>query len=96
MESDGKKNDWFSGCFCQVFSPGQILFPGTFVQTMQENDRFIPFFFSGWSEYGIIECFIFLDMVVGNGTEVCRCKFFLEFVDFAGSYRLCETKGDYI
>ena len=95
MESDREKYDRLSGRLGQVFGPGQIFFPGPLVQSVQENDGFVALFFSGRGKNRIIKYFIFLDMVVGDGTEFGRGKLLLEFVYLAGTYCLRKTKGSY-
>ena len=96
MESDREKYDRLSGRLGQVFGPRQVFFPGPLVQSVQENDGFVALLFSGRGKNRIIEYFIFLDMVVGDGTEFGRGKLLLEFVYFAGTYCLRKTKGSYL
>ena len=61
---------------------------------MQQDDRFVPFFFSGRCKDGISEGLVFLDMIVGYRTKIGAGKFFLEFIDLAGSYCLGKAEGN--
>ena len=92
MESDGKKDYRFPRILGQIFGPGQVFFPGTFVQSVQQDDGFVAFFFAGRGEDGIGETLVFLNMIVGYRTEFGAGKSLLKFVDLAGSDSLGKAK----